>query len=135
MKAISVWQPWAQFIVMGWKPIEMRLHARFKSLVGQRIAIHAAGKWDNNEESIGHYLSDQQWDEFCLMKKVQPSLAGTVFVESLRPLTSEDSKAALCNCGFPPGPYGLILKDAYRFHKPIPWKGQQGIFDIGDLRI
>jgi hypothetical protein len=48
MKAISIYQPWAQFIVFGLKSIETRTHNSFKSLVGKRILIHASAKWDKD---------------------------------------------------------------------------------------
>jgi predicted transcriptional regulator len=41
MKVITLWQPWASFIALGWKTIETRTHDRFKNLVCERIAIHA----------------------------------------------------------------------------------------------
>jgi hypothetical protein len=42
LKAISLWQPWASLIAHGVKTIETRSWAPPKSLLGQRIAIHAA---------------------------------------------------------------------------------------------
>ena len=47
MKAITLWQPHASWIAMGWKTIETRDHDRFRGLVGQRIAIHAGLFVDN----------------------------------------------------------------------------------------
>ena len=42
MKAITLWQPWASLIADGTKTIETRSWAPPSSLLGQRIAIHAA---------------------------------------------------------------------------------------------
>jgi len=134
MKAISVWQPWAQFIVLGWKTIETRTHDRFKSLVGQRIFIHAAGKIDNEDNWVRFLTSIQlYWMKLTLKctPRLQPSLIGSAFVEDLRPLNKGDSEAALFDCSLPvPRLYGLILKNVYIFDKPIPWKGSQGIFKV-----
>ena len=44
MKAISLHQPWASLIVHGYKTIETRSWAPPKTLIGERIAIHAARK-------------------------------------------------------------------------------------------
>lgn len=47
MKALTVYQPWASLIVVGAKPYEFRkwdYAARYPSLVGQRVAIHAAAR-------------------------------------------------------------------------------------------
>lgn len=42
MKAITLWQPWASLIALGVKTIETRSWGAPRSLIGQRIAIHAA---------------------------------------------------------------------------------------------
>lgn len=44
MKAISVWQPWAQLIACGAKPYETRHWPPPRDLIGTTIAIHAAKK-------------------------------------------------------------------------------------------
>ncbi len=47
MKAVTVYQPWSSLIIAGAKPYEFRrwdYSARFPSLVGQRIVIHAAAR-------------------------------------------------------------------------------------------
>ena len=42
MKAITLWQPWASLIACGVKDVETRSWPPPESLIGQRIAIHAA---------------------------------------------------------------------------------------------
>jgi len=44
MKAITIWQPWATLIMAGFKPFEFRGWPVPKSLVGQRIVIHAGAR-------------------------------------------------------------------------------------------
>jgi hypothetical protein len=44
MKALTVWQPWATLIIAGVKPYEFRGWAAPKSIVSQRIAIHAGAR-------------------------------------------------------------------------------------------
>jgi hypothetical protein len=44
MKAITLWQPWASLVAIGAKPYEFRKWAAPKSVVGQRIAIHAGAR-------------------------------------------------------------------------------------------
>jgi len=41
MKALTIWQPWASLIMAGAKPYEFRSWAAWRSIVGQRIVIHA----------------------------------------------------------------------------------------------
>lgn len=47
MKALTVWAPWAQLIILGAKPYEFRrwdYRERQPSLEGQRIVIHAGSR-------------------------------------------------------------------------------------------
>lgn len=44
MKALTVWQPWASLIAAGHKPYEFRGWPPPKSIIGERIAIHAGAR-------------------------------------------------------------------------------------------
>lgn len=44
MKALTVWQPWATLIAIGAKPYEFRGWKPPRSIIGQRIAIHAGAR-------------------------------------------------------------------------------------------
>lgn len=44
MKALTIWQPWASLIIAGAKPYEFRSWRAPRSLIGQRIVIHAAAR-------------------------------------------------------------------------------------------
>lgn len=44
MKALTVWQPWASLIIEGAKPYEFRGWRAPKSIIGQRVVIHAAAR-------------------------------------------------------------------------------------------
>ncbi len=44
MKAITIWQPWATLIAIGAKPYEFRSWQPPRTLVGQRIGIHAGAR-------------------------------------------------------------------------------------------
>lgn len=46
MRAISLWQPWAQLVVLGIKTLETRSWPCPPSLIGERIAFHAAKRVD-----------------------------------------------------------------------------------------
>jgi hypothetical protein len=73
MKAITLWQPWASLVAIGVKTIETRAWPAPRSLIGQRIAIHAAARlvpafapialelgeyeaWSIRARSDGHHL-------------------------------------------------------------------------------
>ncbi len=128
-RAISLWQPWAQWVMLGWKTIETRRHDRFKGLVLQRIGIHAAQKWDETwVEVAGRYLTEDQCRMTARMAKTGGGcILGTVFVRDASWLLPAAANEALIECSTIRR-FGLILSDPKRFEIPIPAKGLQGIF-------
>lgn len=126
---ISMWQPWAQWVSLGWKPIETRTHGRFASLLGKRIGIHASLKWDKDAIKLAwNYLDPWQREETDGFSRNGGTIICTALVKEFRKLTSEDSELALIDCGVIDR-YGLILTDV----KPIqsvPCKGRQGIWYV-----
>lgn len=54
MKALTLWQPWASLVIEGVKTIETRSWPCPPTLIGERIAIHAAAKRPRSEW-FGHY--------------------------------------------------------------------------------
>lgn len=44
MKALTIWQPWASLIIIGAKPYEFRGWRAPRSVIGQRIVVHAAAR-------------------------------------------------------------------------------------------
>ncbi|MCA0208159.1 MAG: ASCH domain-containing protein [Proteobacteria bacterium] len=53
MKALTIWQPWASLIMAGAKPYEFRGWRAPRSLIGQRIVIHAAAR-PVDEEAVSN---------------------------------------------------------------------------------
>lgn len=130
---ISLWMPWAQWVIWGWKPIETRTHDRFESLPGKRTGIHAAKKWDRQAIHIARpYLTDDQFHETLELFRVHHhdagKVLGTVFVHEHRRLDPDDAKAALIECDTIR--YGLILRDPQKLAVPFPVTGRQGIFHV-----
>lgn len=128
---ISLWQPWAQWVVLGWKPIETREHPRFETLAGKRIGIHAALKWDKTAIHVARpWLTDEQFHETMEMFRTSHhdggKILGTVFVKEHRLLDPDDAPAALIECETLR--YGLILTEPIKFAEPVPCKGRQAIF-------
>ena len=135
MKAITLHQPWATWIAWGWKTIETRTHRRFKSLVGERIAIHAGKTWDGNAGTAAR--------PYLVVYKPNPGevspyhrrgwILCTAMVTEHRALDRDDSKAALVNCGRLLGlRFGLFLSDVRPLADPIPCIGHQGIWTVPD---
>jgi hypothetical protein len=140
MKVITLWQPWASFIALGWKTIETRTHDRFKNLKGETIGIHAGNKWDKDwYELTWEYFSFEQrrytidvYDQFEVENSnVKGNIICIATVESAGWLFKKDSQKALINCdpkelGF--HRFGLCLSDIINI-TPIPVKGKQGIWN------
>ena len=141
MKAISLHQPWATCVAMQWKMIETRTHARFKSLVGQRIAIHAAKKETHVPAQLYDYLSDAQRNDpaigeailfiddnrgkiLCTVRVVRAQWAPNVDFD----VREEWNKKAMCETA---GKYCLFLDEIEPIY-PIPFRGRQGIFNVPD---
>ncbi|WP_421925528.1 hypothetical protein [Neoaquamicrobium sediminum] len=68
MKAITIWQPWATLIVQGAKPYEFRGWKPPRSLIGQRIAIHAGARPIKRDEVqvLLLQLQDPKYGQPCL---------------------------------------------------------------------
>jgi hypothetical protein len=126
---ISLWQPWAQWVALGWKTTETRLHSKFASLAGKRIAIHAALKWDKGAiEAARKYLSPEQIKRTGELHNLGGNLICTAHVDSVGPCYEEDSHAALIDCGKVER-VGLFLSDIKTF-PAVPMRGQQGMWSV-----
>lgn len=44
MKSLTLWQPWASLVVAGCKPYEFRSWRAPRSVVGERIVVHASAR-------------------------------------------------------------------------------------------
>jgi len=121
-----MYSPWANWVGLGWKTIETRTHDRFKSLVGKRIGIHKALKWDDDALRIAapYLTSIQQAARFGFLK-VGGAICWTAYVKEHRRLCPCDAPAALIECETER--YGLLLEDVQTIEM-IPCKGKQGIW-------
>lgn len=136
MKVITLWQPWATWVILGWKTIETRLHPRFASLEGQTIGIHAALKYDPDAYDLAKPYLDMAQRIFT--KSIPPSargvILGTVDVREHRLLSVKDSQKALIDCEHTKR-YGLILENRKPFDEQILVRGKQRIWNIDDSLI
>lgn len=126
---ITLYQPWATWIMRGWKTIETRTHNKFACLNGKRIGIHAGMTTDasaiNNTYLTKYQLLQNPED------MINGYLIGAATVIEVRELTNSDSKAALIDCHFTKR-YGLFLDNIQGFREPVFVKGEIGIwyFDV-----
>ena len=127
MPIISLWQPWASWVMLGWKTIETRTHDRFRSLRGKRIGIHAALKLDPDWPRVANpYLTDEQIERTHKFLNVGGAIIGTAEVFNYGLLSAHHSDMALTDC-HNIDRYGLFLRSLETI-EAIPAKGKQGIW-------
>lgn len=130
LHCITLHQPWASWIALGWKTIETRTHNRFARLVGKRIGIHAGKTWDRLAYiKAADFITHEQVLQSEELRTVHGGILCTALVKEARPLTAKDSKASLCHAE---GLFGLVLEDVQHpiLGHPIPAKGKQGIWSF-----
>lgn len=140
--AISLWQPWASLIAIGAKTIETRSWAAPKSLMGQRIAIHAAKKWNRELEET--CLSQPFYDDLHAsgMSEMgireylpQGAVLCTARLVACRSTNDDDFIEAISEReydygNYAPDRYAWILDDVQVLPTPLPYRGAQGIFTV-----
>lgn len=126
---ITLWQPWATWIALGWKPIESRNHNAFARLVGHEVGIHAGLRWDDNAMHVAReFLTFEQLTQTSTFYGIRGQLVAIAKVNEHRRLTWKDSEGALLEVPTKPAKWGLFLSDVRAAREPIPLKGQQGIW-------
>jgi ASCH domain. len=139
MNAISLYQPWASWIAEGIKTVETRTHDRFRSLVGQRIAIHAGLKTDPIAWLTARlFLTNQKREAaFKIWTGNFPTgaIVCTAYVSGFSWIGQDGGVRkrcegeALIDC-HDTERCGLWLEGIHKLEKPIPCKGRQGIFKV-----
>lgn len=138
MKAITIWQPWAELIVMGYKLNETRSWAT--TYTGP-IAIHAA-KYRKLPHEVyaeiaaaigitpdGYRGSWLYYLEHGVPAESFGAVLGTATLGKALPTTLRAATPREKALGdFTPGRYAWPLYDVARFDKPIPAKGKQGLW-------
>lgn len=136
MKGISLHEPWATAIARDLKRIEtrgFRLHYRgrlaicaarttlFQHLIHSELLRHHFERVGVTE--LGH-LSPGCIVATCRVRDVIP-------VEELTTISAQERLFG----NYAPGRYGWILDDLARLKEPIPFRGNQGIFEIPDSTL
>lgn len=115
---ITIYQPWATYIIKGLKTIETRKHDRYKNLKNKIVLIHAGQKID--EEGIKLNLISEH-------EIIKGAILGSAYIYDCRWLTGSEieNKQALVDTT---NRYGLFLDNIKVFEKPIFIKGKMGIW-------
>lgn len=123
--AITLYQPWATWIMREWKLIETRTHSKFCFLKGKTILIHA-GKTTDESAKNNSYLTREQ----ILYKPneiINGHILGSVYVHDFKQLNDSHSKDSLIDCGSVKR-FGLFLSNVQKFYVPIPAIGEMGVW-------
>ena len=134
MPVIQLWQPWASWVMEGWKTIETRTHNNFVWMLNYKVAVHACGKWHKEAIEIARpYLTNEQIRKTEEFKSIRKKIIGTAIVEKYSRLNSEHSKRALIECENTKR-YGLFLKDITKI-EPIKFIGAQRQLYIDEAQL
>lgn len=130
MKALTIWQPWAQLIVMGKKFVETRPR---KTKIRGLVAIHA-GK-NNHDQDINKkdLLYFQQAGVMDLPKAYYGAIIGVVEITACLPMemlwgSEYDTLQERAFGDWRAGRFGYILKNPVLLQKPFPARGFQGFW-------
>lgn len=138
IKVISVWSPFAQLLVNGYKIFETRTWAAPRSLIGQRIGI-ASTKVINPSQKA--HFADEEFQKFYARLGMPDTLAemsngfvlGTAVLESSNLMTEElmdDVSDEEKQYGWwALGNYGWRMTDPVAFEHPVAARGQQGVWN------
>ena len=135
MKAITLWQPWAQLCVLGVKRVETR---GYNTNIRGQVAIHAAKK-DVTEQFL---IYTPVWEKEYFYKNgirlvaklPRGVVVGTVEIVDCVPIeklygTQYDTPQERAFGDWSPGRYGWIMKEPVLFDKPVPAIGRQGFWN------
>ena len=151
MKALTLWQPWATLIAEGHKRLETRSWRPPKGFVGERMAIHAAGR--NVCKQGGTYFCDtvteclgDEWDKPGVLPRgaVVATVRITDFVflgndlfSSYDQVMDKMEKMFKNDCGPYEEIFGdytslrfvWVLDELEKFDTPVPAKGHQKVWN------
>lgn len=124
MKALSIRQPWIELILRGIKDVENRSwDTKHRGL----LVLHAAKTFDldlSDREDRTEYESLK--NEYGINKDtlVYGALVGSIEVVAVTKDVVSDWHIQ--------GMYGWYLRNPKRFEKPVPWRGEKGLFEVND---
>lgn len=130
MYALSVHQPWASAIALGFKPVENRDWKPWRSVLGQRIVIHSTQRMmlpgDVEEVAELCKLSEEAvraWPSGCL---VGSAVLGAYIEHPDECIDPVPSKVA----PWFRGKYGWLMRGAEALASPPKFKGAQGLWQL-----
>lgn len=119
MKALTICQPYPHLILTGEKPVENR---RWPTRFRGPLLIHAGKSKD--------WLSEGDEARYPLVFGAIVGMADVIDCVHISAI--QKRYPDLAGNEHVSGPYCFVLESPVRFERPIPYKGQQGFFEIPD---
>lgn len=140
MKALTLWEPWATLVVHGAKLFETR---PWSTLYTGRLAIHAAKHWTEELEGLCftdpfHRALLQCLDAGSPVPRHRGCILGTVRLVGCHMIDGRFSTTVGYAHGrqelefgnWEPGRVAWELRDPEVLDQPVPWRGQQGLWEL-----
>lgn len=149
MKAITIWQPWASLMALGFKEIETRSWKAPSSIINNKVAIHAAKKiiplqdflnslegLDTNQKNNIIQTIIQEYGAY--EKMPTGAIVATGILSDVQPAEVLRKKILPLEraCGdYSDNRFGWIFKGTFKLEKPMPAKGMQRLWNWdGDIK-
>lgn len=127
MKALSIWQPWASAIPLGLKRFETR---SWNTEYRGPLVIHAAKRWEPDQKRFAD-------SELTLGRLPQHlplgALVAVVNLVDCRRIDNASMEISALERSYgdyTDGRWAWQLSNVVAFNEPIPWRGEQGLFDV-----
>jgi hypothetical protein len=122
MKALTICQPYAELILRDEKLVENRT---WETAYRGPLLIHAGAsrKWLHTYSPLPDRMD---WAAIVGWAHLVTILPSDVILDGLQP----PRWGYLTRHGHVEGPCCWVLEEVQRFAKPIPYRGQQGLFDV-----
>jgi len=127
IKVITLWQPWASLVAHGYKQLETR---GWSTKYRGSLLIHSAKKWSKEQRQFHEQHSKEILGSadlpfgsmlaICELTEVVP-------VEDIQEILTERERLF---GDYSPGRYAWTLDNMELFQTPVPWKGQQGLWQV-----
>lgn len=129
LRALTLIQPWAWAVAHAGKAIENRTWPPPKWLVGQRLAIHAGMKWDEDAVAFIEDVSGRAPPA----ERTHGAIVAIAKVAGVLEDCDVDRGGARrsANLEWFAGPCGWLLEDVVAI-EPLPCKGAQGLWPVPD---
>lgn len=134
MRCISLWQPWAQLVVLGLKVNETRGWCTWHR---GPLLIHAAARrpdvptWPPGTNLAAIYAALERHGYPREQLQLGAVIGGAILegctpTESIGELPEFERLAG----DFTPGRFAWRLKHPQALREPVPWRGRQRLFDV-----